>query len=165
MARDAGGRFLPDLDTLQRRDAGALTETLQRFGMSVDPERMRAAIEHASIQLTAAEFPSATVIERTERAITRAVEDEMRRVAKDYVRDRERQELRITRTTMLTWIDISDSGTCQDCAENGGEEHTADYWERHGEPGSANLICSHRCRCRLLPSGWLDVAADDEEAA
>lgn len=164
--RDAGGRFLPSLETLSKRSDDALRQTLQRFGIMPDVERLRAVVDTRLAQLMAADNPSAALIERTQRAIENGIRDELAATAKRYVREQELRAHGLRGKGALDrdaiWVAVL-TGSCEDCTDRHGEEESMRVWNGRGLPGSPNLLCSHRCRCYLLPLEM--VAGDEEEAA
>ena len=169
MPRDVAGRFLPSLETLSKRSGPALEGTLQRFGVRVDEERLATRVGRVLDQLQSAPNPSPALLERTQRGLLRAADDEMRRVAKDFVRERERKELGLRADSLVQWVAVGDDRTCPDCDSRHDEEPTTmAAWEAVGLPGSPNLICNGNCRCMLIPAAWTEAAegvAQDEEAA
>lgn len=58
------------------------------------------------------------------------------------------------------WVTVGDLRVCKDCQPRHGEIHSVDEWERLGIPKSGFSVCEDRCRCMILPAGWVDDELD-----
>lgn len=165
--RDPGGRFVPSRDALERQSTGELVETLRRFGVEVDVERLLREATVRIERIAVADRPDrATLIDSAGR-VEAFMQRELAREAKDYVRRLEMVAHGLrgpgSREKVAVWQAVGDDRTCESCDDRHGEEATMDEWNGRGVPGSPNLVCDGNCRCELIPKEWLSGPEDTEE--
>ena len=161
-------KFLPSLETLNRRSTPELLRTLKKFGLPNPKPRLDALRERIFTRIVLADHPSNRLTAAETVRIQNALTGELRQMAKNFVRA---EELKINGLSnrgvadrIAMWISVMDVSTCDDCDELNGEEKTMAEWEDAGLPGSSNLICDGNCRCYLAPGEMFEGDVDVSEA-
>jgi hypothetical protein len=153
-ARSPGRGRLPSVDNLIDADAAALIATLRRFGIEPDLEaierRASAAFQRLDALLAEGQEPDEATWESLEKQIESDITRGLREMVKAAIRNY--QDARGEgQAQYAIWQTVGDEKVCPSCEPRHGRRKTWSQWDRSGRPGSAALICSTECRCRLLP--------------
>lgn len=159
-ARDPAGRLLPARESLDTKPVEYLFRLAERLGADVDLGRLRAAFEAASRQVLSAGQPDIPTLLAAQERAEAAVQRELAREAKGWVREAERKEMGLGPRDLATWQAVLDEKSCASCEDRHGDERQMRSWENSGLPGDDSLVCDGNCRCELIPSDWLDGDVD-----
>lgn len=165
-SRDTAGRYLPSIERLQRMEVGELAETLRRFGHPVDEAQLREIALRAVERLARAPNPTPAVLAQAEQRILRAMQQQLAIEAKKLVRTMELRAQGLwgrsgASEARAIWIAVL-VGSCPDCVDRHGEEHTMREWAGLGLPGSESILCRQHCRCYLAPVDMFEGEPEDE---
>ena len=63
--------------------------------------------------------------------------------------------------TLFFWVNLNDGNVCADCMAIALTQPstglTWNQWQIRGLPGSGRTVCKNKCRCMLVPNGYLEI--------
>ncbi len=154
-ARSPGRGRLPSVEGLVDRDTSQLVGILKRFGIDPDlkaiERRANTAFERLDALLEAGQEPDAATWTAIQKQVEGDVERSLRTMTKAAIRNyQDARAQEISDKAIWQCVDAGED-SCPSCEPRHGQVKTFKAWDRLGRPGSAALICSRECRCRLIP--------------
>lgn len=142
---------LPLKKNLAKYGKASLMQFLQRLGVKPDTLALRRSLSYYLSQFVGVQNPEPDMLrdvkEQVDRRVRRWLEDQVRDSMSTYRWNRLKS---FGPNEKMRWVSVLDAGTCQSCSKRHNRIELLKTWQLIGRPGSRQLRCNSRCRCRLI---------------